>query len=95
VGDIFEVRLAAQAKSDLKNIPLHLLVKLDAWVKLVSKFGLREVRKRSGYHDEPLKGVRFGQRSIRLNKAYRAIYVLGSEGVLEFITVEEVNKHDY
>ena len=27
-----------------------------------------------GYHDEPLKGHRAGQRSIRLSRAYRAIY---------------------
>lgn len=47
-----------------------------------------------GYHDEPLKGARVGQRSIRLNRAYRAIYVIKNDGI-EFGSVEEVNKHDY
>ena len=33
-----------------------------------------------GFHDEPLRGQRHGQRSIRLNRAYRAIYVISSDG---------------
>jgi len=56
---------------------------------------LEEVRKIPGYHDEPLKGRRAGQRSIRLSKAYRAIYVLLESGSIEFVSVEEVSKHDY
>jgi hypothetical protein len=32
------------------------------------------VRKVPGFHDEPLSGKRFGQRSLRLSKSYRAFY---------------------
>lgn len=53
------------------------------------------MRKIAGFHDEPLKGDRHGQRSIRLNKAYRAIYVIKNDGTAEFVAVEEVSKHDY
>lgn len=53
------------------------------------------MRKRPGYHDEPLKGKRLGQRSIRLNKAYRAIYEIDTTGTIHFIEVIEVNKHEY
>ena len=42
--------------------------------------GLRETRKIKGYHDEPLQGDRKGQRSIRLNKAYRAFYIVKEDG---------------
>lgn len=56
---------------------------------------LGEVRKIPGYHDEPLKGTRTGQRSIRLSKAYRAIYEIDQEGKIEIVKVLEVNKHDY
>lgn len=56
--------------------------------------GLEEVRKVPGYHDEPLKGKRAGQRSIRLNRSYRAIYEIKEEQV-EFVSVREVGKHDY
>ncbi len=48
--------------------------KLHAWVDDVAHLGLREARKISGYHDEPLKGKRLGQRSVRLSKGYRLIY---------------------
>jgi proteic killer suppression protein len=48
----------------------------------------------AGYHDEPLKGSRAGQRSIRLSRAYRAIYEMKKDTV-EFVSVEEVSKHEY
>lgn len=57
--------------------------------------GIREVRKRKGFHDEPIKGRRTGQRSVRLNRAYRAIYRDLSTGDLEIVEVLEVNKHEY
>ncbi len=46
------------------------------------------------HHDEPLKGDRKGQRSIRLSRSYRAIYRVVKDHVV-FILVEEVNKHEY
>jgi proteic killer suppression protein len=67
---------------------------LFAWIEDIGHRGLSEVRKIPGYHDEPLKGSRKGQRSIRLNKAYRAIYEIRYEK-LTFIQIREVNKHDY
>jgi toxin HigB-1 len=48
-----------------------------------------------GFHDEPLKGDRKGQRSIRLNKAYRAIYTEGQRKEVRIISIIEVNKHEY
>jgi proteic killer suppression protein len=88
------VVLSKKAVKDIKKVPLYIKIKLDEWTQAVSLLGLEEVRKNSGYHDEPLKGDRFGQRSIRLNKAYRAIYIIKKE-YAEFILIEEVNKHDY
>lgn len=61
----------------------------------LSEVGWREARKYSGFHDEPLKGRRLGQRSVRLSKAYRAIYLETSCGQYQIIEVVEVNKHDY
>ena len=65
------------------------------WVEAVELRGLEEIRKIPGYHDEPLHGLRKGQRSIRLNRSYRAIYVVKSSRTVEFVNVEEVNKHEY
>lgn len=93
--DIFVVVLSDNAKKEIKKIPQHITKKLMGLVDLVEKHGLREAQKTPGYHDEGLKGQRVGERSIRLNRAYRAIYVLKKGGEIEFIQVEEVNKHDY
>lgn len=93
--DIFEVALSKKAAHDLKRLPTHIIFKLQTWVDGVKTHGLREMKKRPGFHDEPLKGKRQGQRSIRLNKAYRAIYIIDTSGAIHFIEVIEVNKHEY
>ncbi len=51
--------------------------------------------KAKGYHDEPLKGQRRGQRSVRLNRSYRLIYTQADHGELVVVGIQEVNKHDY
>lgn len=91
---IKDVRLSRRAQKDLRRVPRHVAVKLAAWADDISVRGLDEVRKVPGYHDEPLKGDRAGQRSIRLSRSYRAIYVIESDAV-EFVSVEEVSKHEY
>lgn len=89
------VVLSRRAQKDLRLLPRYIIEALNAWIEDVELDGLENVRKIPGYHDEPLKGVRSGQRSIRLSKAYRAIYVLKSDKTIKFVSVEEVNKHDY
>lgn len=82
-------------EKQLDRIPEVIVRKFRIWVALVEESGIREVRKLKGFHDEPLKGKRQGQRSVRLNRAYRAIYVEHNSGELELIEVLEVNKHEY
>lgn len=77
------------------KMPQHVALKLALWTNAVQTRGLEEVRKIPGYHDEPLHGDRRGQRSIRLSRDYRAIYVIKNNEEVEFILVEEVTKHDY
>ncbi len=89
-----DVLLSKKAQKDISRLPHVIKIKFFTWVKLLDEHGMREVRKIKGFHDEPLRGDRKGQRSIRLNKAYRAIYVdKGSH--FELIEVLEVNKHEY
>lgn len=83
------------ARKQLKKMPRHIVENLASWVDDVETRGLEEVRKIPGYHDEPLHGDRQCQRSIRLSRAYRAIYVVKDESEIEFVSVEEVSKHDY
>lgn len=62
---------------------------------MVELQGLPQTRKVPGYHDEPLKGDRLGQRSIRLSKSYRLIYIESQELGVVIVKVVEVNKHEY
>lgn len=89
------VIITKSARRDLQQVPAYIALKLAAWIDAVAHDGLIEVRKTPGFHDEPLKGNRKGQRSIRLSKAYRAIYDMGQQGEMEIVEIVEVNKHDY
>lgn len=90
-----KVVLTKQAQKDLTKLPKEIRESLAFWINKVIFEGLSDVRKIGGYHDEPLKGDRKGQRSIRLNKAYRAIYIQTESGEIELVTIIEVNKHKY
>lgn len=89
------VELARDAQKDLRKAPAPIVGKFRAWVDDVEHNGLQQARKRPGYHDEPLRGQRAGQRSVRLNQAWRAIYEVRADGALAIVQVQEVNKHDY
>jgi proteic killer suppression protein len=92
---VTDIQISKQALKDLRRTPQHLQEKFRAWLVAVNKSGLEETRKRSGWHDEPLHGDRKGQRSIRLNKQWRAIYILKKNGQIEFVEVTEVMPHEY
>lgn len=80
-------------EKDLDRVPEIIQMKVIDWIEFIETLGIREVRRRSGYHDESLKGNRMGQRSVRLNRAYRLIYKEMNECVE--ILLLEVNKHEY
>ena len=89
------VDITEDAVDELAKVPFHIARKLEYWIDAVEKYGIEAVRKVPGYHDEPLKGDRKGRRSIRLNKAYRAIYIETKTHEIRLILIVEVNKHDY
>lgn len=91
-----KVELTRQAQKDLRKIPDFIADRFYKWVLDITEEGIRNVRKVPGWHDEPLKGDRKGQRSIRLNRSYRAIYKEDkTSGKIELIEVLEINKHKY
>ena len=95
MNSVNQVSLDKQAKQDLNLMPPNIIRKFMGWVIYVESFGIREARLIKSFHDEPLKGNRTGQRSIRLNRSYRAIYVEVSKYEVEIINVIEVHKHEY
>lgn len=84
-----------RVQKQLRKVPRYVVDKLIAWARSVELKGLREVRKLPGYHDEPLQGLRSGQRSIRLTKSYRVIYMEKPNEKMVLIILLEVNKHEY
>ncbi len=88
-----EIILNKKAEKQIKKVPAHIVVNFQVWVKDVETHGIETARKTPGYHDEALQGKRKGQRSIRLSKAYRAIYIEQKDTII--IEVIEVNKHEY
>jgi len=80
-------------EKQLSRVPDFIRKKVIFWIFLVETNGLTEVMKSPGYHDEPLRGERKGQRSVRMNRAYRLIYHVVADRV--HIELLEVHKHDY
>ncbi|MFI4954668.1 MAG: hypothetical protein ACHP9Y_02035 [Gammaproteobacteria bacterium] len=94
--DIFQVTIPPKVLRSLSRVPQPIVVKLQEWVESVGMEGLYKTRKISGYHDEPVQGKeRRGQRSIRLNRSWRAFYRIDETGKVHFIEIIEVNKHEY
>ena len=91
---IKDVKILKKVEKTLNKIPLHVVIKLQKWIDDVEEIGLEDVMKVKSYHDELCKGKRKGQRSIRLSKSYRAFYKI-IKGHVEFVEIQEVNKHEY
>ena len=91
----YRILTSKKFEKQLKRLPIIIKDAVLIWINTVENLGLREVRKIKGYHDEPLKGTRTGQRSVRLNKAYRLFYSEDDSGTIHLIVIEEVNEHEY
>ncbi|OGT47319.1 MAG: hypothetical protein A3E82_07535 [Gammaproteobacteria bacterium RIFCSPHIGHO2_12_FULL_38_11] len=82
------VIVSEKAQRNLRKVSQHIIRKFQSWTKEVEARGILKVRKIKSYHDKPLQGTRFGQRSIRLNRSYRAFYVVKNDEQIEFIEVQ-------
>jgi proteic killer suppression protein len=85
----------SKVEKKLKKVPQEIIFRLMRWIRTIEEFGLSEARRVKGYHDEPLKGLRQGQRSVRLGIKWRAIYTQSVSGEINIVIVEEVTPHDY
>ncbi len=92
---ICTVVVTPAVQKKLKKVPLHVQQKLFVWVASVEANGVEVIRRQPGWHDEPLTGKRDGQRSIRLSRQWRCIYVVLDDGSVEFCEVREITPHDY
>jgi len=90
-----KVELSKTARKQLARVPAHIVRKFALWSDLVQFEGLDAARAIPGYRDHALKGTWQGYRAVRLSDAYRAIYIVRGQQLVETAFVEEVNKHDY
>ena len=91
----YEVQLSAFVQKRFRRLPDYIQKALRTWSTLIEEYGVSTMRRIPGYHDEPLRGDRKGQRSSRLNRGYRVIYEELESGEIVVISVLEVNKHEY
>lgn len=93
------VIFSKKAEKSLRKSPPQVQQKTAFWRKLVETQGLSRAVLIKGFNDEGLKGDRQGQRSIRLNHQWRAIYEkrIGQDGseTVELVEIIEVTPHKY
>lgn len=92
---IHDVELSRRAEKQLVNVPRHVARKLLARVEAVEEDGLEVVRRIPGFHDQPLRGKRAEQRSIRLDRRWRAIYRMVKGDEVNIARIDEVIRHEY
>jgi proteic killer suppression protein len=89
----YRILFTKQAQKGFASAPPQVKAKLNQWISDVRKDGLSVVRQAPTYRDEPLKGQRQGEHSIRLNHQWRAIYKVEHNRLT--LTLLEVTPHDY
>ena len=89
------VELTRLAEKQLKKLPQYIVISFDQWVETIEIDGYENMQKIKGYRDHSLLGIRKGQRSSSITKAYRVIYEVKEDLKLKIIEVQEVNKHEY
>lgn len=81
------MHLSKQVFKDLKKAPAHVAIKLHSWIDEIIFCGLNKVKGITGYHDKPLKNDKLGRRVIRLDKVYRAVYVIETDQSIRFVEI--------
>ncbi|MBL8180893.1 MAG: type II toxin-antitoxin system mRNA interferase toxin, RelE/StbE family [Blastocatellia bacterium] len=76
-----------------RKLPKEIVKKYELWKEIVVLHGPEKLREFPGFNDEALKGELKGQRSSRLSRQYRVIYVVERELVTVFVL--SVNPHEY
>ncbi len=90
---MWEIREHRDVPKTAKRLPVWILKEYETWKDLVHRHGPEILREYPGYHDEQLKGVRKGQRSSRLNRQYRVIYIVDRQLITVYVL--ELSPHKY
>jgi addiction module RelE/StbE family toxin len=77
----------------LKKIPDEVILRYEAWKRIVELEGPSGLRNIKGFHDEALKGDWKGYRSSRLGIQWRVIYCRQDQHLEVYVI--EVTPHKY
>ncbi len=77
----------------LDRLPPDVVLKYEAWKRIVELEGPEGLRLIKGFHDEALKGQWKGFRSSRLGRKWRVIYLIAKTQLEVFVV--EVLPHTY
>lgn len=77
----------------LGRLSSDVVLKYEAWKRIVELEGPEGLRRIKGFHDEALKGEWKGFRSSRLGKKWRVIYLIAKQELEVFVV--EVMPHTY
>ncbi|MDA0740062.1 MAG: type II toxin-antitoxin system mRNA interferase toxin, RelE/StbE family [Nitrospirae bacterium] len=87
---IYEKKSVVKA---LDRLTPDVLLKYEAWKRIVELEGPEGLRQIKGFHDEALKGEWKGFRSSRLGRQWRVIYGIAKGQLVVFVV--EVMPHTY
>ncbi|OGR89661.1 MAG: addiction module toxin [Elusimicrobia bacterium RIFCSPLOWO2_01_FULL_59_12] len=90
---MWQIREHRDVAKIVRRLPPWIVKEYETWKDLVFRHGPEALRQFHGYHDEQLKGERKGQRSSRLSRQYRVIYVLDRNIVTVYVL--EITPHHY
>jgi proteic killer suppression protein len=78
-----------------QKYPAEVVLKFRQRIFQISEAkNVQDLRTIKSFHLEKLKEPRFKDKySIRLNKAYRLIFSIKHEKVIEIVVIEEINNH--
>ncbi len=77
----------------IKRMPRDVLIRYEAWKRIVELEGPNGLKIVKGFHDEALKGKRKGFRSSRLGIQWRVIYKVNKDYLAVYVF--EINPHKY
>ncbi len=87
---VYEKKSAIKA---LARTPDEVVVRFEAWKRVVETTGPHGLMAIKGFHDEALKGEWLGYRSSRLGIKWRVIYKVVGEYFEVYVI--EITPHDY
>ncbi|MFM8270639.1 MAG: type II toxin-antitoxin system mRNA interferase toxin, RelE/StbE family [Pseudomonadota bacterium] len=82
-----------QVQKSVAKAPREVILRYEAWKRIVELKGPEGLREVKGFHDESLKGDWKGFRSSRLGIKWRVIYLVRRESLEVYVF--EMNPHDY